>query len=264
MPKYAIIGGSGVYDPDILNNLSNKVVNTPYGSINVNIGSQNGNEIAFLPRHGESHSVPPHQINFRANIWGLKELGVERILTTSASGSMNKKMEPGDFVLLDQFLDFTANRKKTFYDGEESPHNKDYVAHVDFTEPYCNETGKAVLETADEKGYTIHDGGTYVCADGPRFETKAEIQMFNQLGGDLVGMTQVPEVILARELEMCYAGIGIVTNSAAGIQDNITHEEVVDVMDKIIPKVKELLVDSVDKVPVERDCRCADALEGAK
>ncbi|MCD6558915.1 MAG: S-methyl-5'-thioadenosine phosphorylase [Palaeococcus sp.] len=264
MVRIAIIGGSGVYDPKLLENIREEDVKTPYGKIKVKIGEYKGEEIAFLARHGEKHSVPPHKINYRANIWGLKELGVERILSTSAVGSLNEAMKPGDFVILDQLMDFTSGRPKTFYDGEDSPHEKKFVAHVDFTDPYCPELRNALIRAANELKFKYHPMGTYACMDGPRFETRAEIRALKILGADVVGMTQVPEAILARELEMCYSSVAIVTNFAAGISpQKLTHTEVVELMAKKSEEIKLLLMKAVEYIPKERRCSCKDALKGA-
>ncbi len=264
MPRIAIIGGSGVYDPKLLENIREEKVKTPYGDVAVKIGTYKGEEIAFLPRHGEKHSVPPHKINYHANIWALHELGVERILATSAVGSLNEEMKPGDFVVLDQLLDFSKSRHYTFYDGEDSPHERKFVAHVDFTDPYCPELRKALITAARELGFSYHPVGTYACMEGPRFETRAEIRALRILGADVVGMTQCPEAVLARELEMCYASVAIVTNFAAGIsQTKLTHSEVVELMAKKSEEIKYLLMKAVEHIPQERRCGCKDALKGA-
>jgi len=264
MPRIAIIGGSGVYDPKLLEKVREEFVETPYGSVRVKIGEYQGKEIAFLPRHGEKHSVPPHRINYHANIWALHELGVERILATSAVGSLNLDMKPGDFVILDQLMDFTKTRHYTFYDGEESPHDRKFVAHIDFTDPYCPELRKALITAARELGFTYHPTGTYACMEGPRFETRAEIRALRILGADVVGMTQCPEAVLARELEMCYASVAIVTNYAAGIsREKLTHTEVVELMKKKGEEIKFLLMRAIEHVPKGRNCNCKNALKGA-
>ncbi|WP_297500461.1 S-methyl-5'-thioadenosine phosphorylase [Thermococcus sp.] len=264
MPRIAIIGGSGVYDPKLLQNVREEFVSTPYGKVRVEIGEYNGEEIAFLARHGEKHAVPPHKINYRANVWALHELGVERILSTSAVGSLNLDMKPGEFVILDQLMDFTKTRHYTFYDGEESPHNRKFVAHVDFTDPYCPELRKALISSAKELGFRYHPAGTYACMEGPRFETRAEIRALKILGADVVGMTQCPEAALARELEMCYASVAIVTNYAAGIsREKLTHREVVELMAQKGEEIKLLLMKAIKYIPRERRCPCKDALKGA-
>lgn len=250
--RLAIIGGTGVYDPRILADIREEAVKTPYGDVTVRIGTYEGEEVAFLPRHGAKHSVPPHLINYRANIYALKLLGVERIIATTAVGSVNRNMKPGDFVLTSQFLDFTRGRPSTFFEGGEQG-----VVHTDFTEPYCPECRAVLKKAADTIGIVAHDGGCYVCTDGPRFETPAEIKMFAMLGGDLVGMTNVPEVVLAREAGICYATVSMVTNFAAGISPtNLTHEEVLEVMAANSDNLKRLVMGTLSQLPKERHCHC--------
>lgn len=257
--EIAIIGGTGVYDPGILSNLRESEVQTPYGSIKPTIGEFNGVEVAFLPRHGAGHSVPPHRVNYRANIWGLRRLGVKRIIATTAVGSLNPKMRPGEMVVIDQFLDFTKGRPSTFFEG--GPHG---VVHVDYTEPYCPELRAVILKAAAQLGYTAHDGGVYVCTEGPRFETPAEIRMFAKLGGDLVGMTNVPEVVLAREAGICYATISMVTNFAAGMAAGpLTHEEVVALMQENTQRLRQVIMTVIGALPAERHCGCQHAVPGA-
>ncbi|MFZ5816678.1 MAG: S-methyl-5'-thioadenosine phosphorylase [Bacillota bacterium] len=251
--RLAIIGGTGVYDPRILEQIREEIITTPYGEAKVRIGTYQGEEVAFLARHGTNHSVPPHLINYRANIWALKMLGVERVIATTAVGSVNRNMKPGDFVIIDQFLDFTKGRHSTFFDGGERG-----VVHIDVTDPYCPECRRVLLEAAGEVGIQAHRAGTYVCTEGPRFETPAEIRMFATLGGDLVGMTNVPEVVLAREAGLCYATVSMVTNFAAGISPtNLTHEEVLEVMAANSENLKKLVMATLTRIPVERTCHCA-------
>lgn len=257
MIKTAIIGGTGVYDPELLDDIKEIVQDTIYGEVKVMVGKFEGHEVAFIPRHGSSHSVPPHLINYRANIMALKKLGVQNIMATAAVGSLNYDLEPGDFVLADQFLDFTKVRKHTFFEGGEAG-----VVHCDMTVPYCPRIRYAVEKVAKELNKTLHNGGVYVCSEGPRFETAAEIKMFKILGGDLVGMTSVPEVCLARELGMCYGNISIVTNYAAGISPSIlTHSEVVEMMKTSIADVRVLIMQAIKYLDNEASCDCAKILD---
>ncbi|RQD77296.1 MAG: S-methyl-5'-thioadenosine phosphorylase, partial [Candidatus Syntrophonatronum acetioxidans] len=229
-PRIAVIGGTGVYDPEILENVQEEEVKTPYGGVNLFLGSYKGKEVYFMARHGRGHSVPPHKINYRANIWALKEVGVSRIISTAAVGSINKEMPPGSLVLIDQFIDFTKQRALSFFEGEEGE-----VIHTDFTEPYCPQLREVIKKAGEGFDYKIFDYGTYVCCEGPRFETPAEIKMFEAWGGDVAGMTNVPEVVLAREIGLCYTTISLVANYAAGISKNIlSHEEVLEMMGKNI------------------------------
>lgn len=253
MVQYAIIGGTGVYDPRILSDIRQERVETPWGEIQVQIGTYKGKEVAFLPRHGAKHSVPPHRINYRANIWGLKKLGVQRIIATTAVGSLNLEMRPGDFVFIDQFMDFTkGGRPLTFFEGGEEG-----VVHTDVTEPYCPEIRQTMIQAAARLGLPHHNRGTYVCTEGPRFETAAEIRAFRQLGGDLVGMTNVPEVVLAREAGICYGTVSMVTNYGAGISPQpLTHEEVLEVMAANAENLIALAMLCLEQMPAERGCHC--------
>jgi 5'-methylthioadenosine phosphorylase len=245
----AIIGGSGVYDPEMLKDIQDVTVQTEYGSVTLKSGVHQKKKVFFLARHGKEHSIPPHMVNYRANIKALKDLKVERILSTSAVGSLQKDMKPGDFVVLDQFIDFTKLRKYTFYDDE--------VVHTDFTNPYCSQLRELILKAAFNLGISAHPKGTYVCTEGPRFETPAEIKMFAVLGADVVGMTNVPEVMLAREAKICYSSIATVTNFAAGISPSkITHQEVIEIMDKNSEMIKKLLSKCIEMIPEDKTCEC--------
>ncbi|MEN6460919.1 MAG: S-methyl-5'-thioadenosine phosphorylase [Syntrophomonas sp.] len=253
MPEIAIIGGTGVYNPGLLDDAQKIVQATEYGDVSILIGKNNGVEVAFIPRHGAGHSVPPHLINFRANIMALYKIGVKSIIATAAVGSLNYDYKPGEFVLPDQFLDFTKQRTSTFFEGGEKG-----VIHCDMTVPYCAELRQILKNVAEEKSLKVHDGGVYVCTEGPRFETAAEIAMFKQLGGDIVGMTSVPEVCLARELGMCYANVSIVTNYAAGISPRLlTHEEVLKVMKESISDVRRLIMESIKYIQHPQNCICS-------
>ncbi|MGI6067007.1 MAG: S-methyl-5'-thioadenosine phosphorylase [Bacillota bacterium] len=250
--EIAIIGGTGVYNPSLLSNVKEKVVTNRYGEAKLAIGTYQEREVVFMTRHGSGHSVPPHLVNYRANIWALKGLGVQRILATAAVGSLNELMEPGDFVLVDQFLDFTKNRRNTFYDGGEMG-----VVHTDMTHPYCPHLREVLAEAARNLGITVHKTGTYVCTEGPRFESSAEIKMYRMFGGDLVGMTSVPESTLAREAGICYATVAMVTNFAAGISPReLTHQEVLETMKANGENLNKLLMKTVEMIPEERRCRC--------
>ncbi len=248
-PVVGLIGGSGIYDPDRLEGCVEEEMETPYGQVHATTGRMDGRRVVFLARHGRTHSVPPHRVNYRANIWALKELGANRVLATAAVGSLNPDFRPGELVLPDQFLDFTKNRPGTFYD--------DRVVHTDFTEPYCPALRAALEGSAGELGVPLHNGGCYVGTEGPRFETPAEIAAYRRLGGDLVGMTGLPEVVLARELGLCYATVAIVTNFAAGISTTaLSHQEVLDLMGTQTGRVLDLLLETIVGLPGEKNCRC--------
>ncbi|MBM7867052.1 S-methyl-5'-thioadenosine phosphorylase [Heliobacterium gestii] len=252
----AIIGGTGVYDPSMLNDPRDVKVETPYGTVSVKVGSYAGRDIVFMNRHEEGHSVPPHLVNYRANILALKRLGVRQIIATAAVGSLNESMGTNSLVVIDQFLDFTKARPSTFFEGGAAG-----VIHTDVTHPYCGRIRQAMLEAAKAEQLSAHDGGVYVCTDGPRFETPAEIRMYKLLGGDLVGMTSVPEAVLAREAEMCYATVCMVTNFAAGISPQVlTHMEVLDAMKANIENIKRMTMRTIAMLEPEADCECQHAL----
>lgn len=256
MINIAIIGGTGVYDPRILTDVREETVSTPFGDVSFKVGQYAGKDVAFIPRHGSRHSIPPHLINYRANIWAMKKIGVKNILATTAVGSLNLSMKPGDFVLVDQFLDFTKGRISSFYEGGDRG-----VVHVDVTDPYCPALRSIVSKAAVSLGISLHEQGVYVCTEGPRFETPAEIRMFSKLGGDLVGMTNVPEVVLAREAEMCYSTVSMVTNFAAGISTQpLTHAEVVDTMRNNSENIKHLIMKTIELID-DADCSCRHALQ---
>jgi 5'-methylthioadenosine phosphorylase len=255
-PTIAVIGGTGVYNPKMLDSVEAINVETPYGVVTCQIGVTENTAVAFIPRHGRHHSIPPHLINYRANIWALKKLGVRQILATTAVGSLNRAMKPGDLVLPDQFLDFTKLRVSTFYEGGERG-----VVHVDMTSPYCDKLRHFVALSAASLNLPVHSGGCYVCTEGPRFETAAEIKAFATLGGDLVGMTGVPEAVLAREAEMCYVTISMVTNFAAGISaELLTHKEVLDTMQQNAANIQSLLDQTIKNADSNMDCSCHHAL----
>jgi 5'-methylthioadenosine phosphorylase len=269
MAKLAVIGGTGVYEAGILQEVEHRTLVTPYGTVDVQSGPMRGpsgreSEVVFLTRHGRGHSLPPHRVNYRANIWALRMLGVERVIGTGAVGSLKLEMRPGDCVLVDQFLDFTHGRAATFFEGEGAgpgaglgPGSDAGVVHTDMTEPYCPDLRRALREAAAASGVTLHDGGCYACTQGPRFESAAEIRMFRGLGADVVGMTNVPEVVLARELGLCYALVAMVTNHAAGLTGKpLTHAEVVETMRENVRKIRALAWRALDAVPGERECGC--------
>lgn len=259
MDLIAIIGGTGVYDPTILDHIVEETIETPYGPATYLRGDYKGRHVVFMRRHGGDHSIPPHLINYRANIWALKKIGVKKIIATTAVGSCNLNFKAGSFVLCDQFIDFTKNRITTFYEGGDRG-----VVHLDVTHPYCPCVREHVYNIGKELGLDIHNGGTYVCTEGPRFETPAEVKMFEKLGGDVLGMTNVPEVTLAAEAEMCYITISQISNFAAGISpDILTHQEVLDVMAENSANLKALILKSIETMDeVKEGCHCAHNLEG--
>ncbi|MBI4826890.1 MAG: S-methyl-5'-thioadenosine phosphorylase [Nitrospirae bacterium] len=261
MTKIGVIGGSGLYEIQGLAVKNKKGISTPFGkpSDKYVTGEIGGKEVVFLPRHGSRHTIPPHMINYRANIWGFKKLGVSRIISVSAVGGIKKGLKPGDIVILSQTIDMTKNRRSTFYDGNTG------VVHIDFTDPYCPELGKVLHRAGKNLKITLKNGGTYVAVEGPRLETAEEIKGFRILGGDVVGMTGMPEASLAREVEICYSGLSVVANYAAGISKRrLTVSEVMGAMGNANEKIKLLLKETFRLITDERSCRCKDALKEAR
>lgn len=256
--QIGVIGGTGVYNPNLLADIHEEKILSEYGEVIVKIGTYKGIPVAFLARHGYGHTVPPHLINYRANIKALKKLGCQKVIATGAVGSLNMEYKPGDFLLVDQFIDATKNRVNTFYEGGEQG-----VLHVDMTQPYCPNVRNVLANAAPKAHIPLHAGkATYVCTEGPRFETPAEIKMYKMLGADVVGMTSVPEVVLAREAEMCYATIGMVTNYAAGITDNnLTHQEVIDIMKNTQENLQNFIAVAIEEMTKEAtsSCHCHNA-----
>jgi len=275
-----ILGGSGLYDIDGLEIIKEEKIMTPYGepSDNYIIAGYNGKEVVFLPRHGRGHKYPPHLINYRANLWGFRKLGVDRILSVSAVGGINPLIEPGDFVLPDQFLDFTKVRPVTFYEGiytikDETDNRKDLVneyisndrvVHIDLSQPFCPHMRLILSEIMGRKGYRYHHRGTYAATEGPRLETSAEIKALSILGADVVGMTLVPEIVLARELSMHFASINVITNLAAGISgERLTSDEVIQMMHQKTEEIKQVILSFIKNLPERLECACGDVLKGA-
>ncbi len=255
-----IFGGSGFYS--LLENAVSKDVETPFGkpSSRITIGKIGGRDVAFIARHGEKHQFPPHKIPYKANIWAFKELGVDRIISPSAVGSLKKEIKPGEFLVPSQFVNFTR-RDDTFYHDE--------TVHVAFHEPYCPELRQLLISTAKTMGLSVHEKGTIVVIQGPRFASHAESNMFRAMGFDIINMTQYPEVVLAREKEMCYANISIITDYDTGVKDDptikpVTIEEVLRVFKANNEKIKKMIFELVPKIPESRKCICASALDGAR
>ncbi|MFC1711293.1 S-methyl-5'-thioadenosine phosphorylase [Patescibacteria group bacterium] len=260
--RIGIIGGSGFYD--LAKSLKEVKIETPYGSPSdkLAIGKIGGKEVVFLPRHNKSHDIPPHKINFRANIWALKSLEVGEIITTTACGSLQTYIKPGDFVVLDQFVDRTRNRKDTFFDGP-------IVTHVSPAEPYCSCLSKLAFKTGKKLKLNIHEKGTVVVINGPRFSTKAESEWFTKMGWDVINMTQYPEVILAKEMEICYLSLAIATDWDVGLVAEggvkpVSVEEVVKTFGQNIFKAKELIKSIIKAWPDKLSCSCKKSLKGAR
>jgi 5'-methylthioadenosine phosphorylase len=245
----AVIGGSGLYA--LLDGAEEHPVETPYGAPSdpVTVATVAGRPVAFLPRHGKDHRYPPHRIPYRANLAALHQIGVRQVLAPCAVGGLRPELGPGAFVVPDQLIDRTSGRSQTFYD--------DRVVHVNFADPYCPVGRKTVLDSAQD--IDIHDGGTMVVIEGPRFSTRAESRWFTAIGGSVVNMTGHPEAVLARELGLCYTAIALVTDLDAGVDGDhgVTQDEVFAVFAQNIERMRALLLRTVAALPVDRDCDCS-------
>lgn len=254
-----VFGGSGFYA--LLEDIEEIELDTPYGapSAPVAIGELDGVRVAFLPRHGLDHVRPAHVVNYRANVWAMKQLGVGRLFGPCAVGSLQPWIKPGEFVVCDQLVDRTYGRDQTYYDGPET-------THISFAEPYCEVMRAAIIERGEEVGVTIHPTGTVVVIQGPRFSTRAESNWFTAQGWEVVNMTQHPEAALARELEICYANISLITDYDSGVEgvEPVTAEEVMRVFGENNARLRELLFAVIPALPAERDCSCATALDNAR
>lgn len=251
-----MIGGTGFYDAGLLEEAAEHIIGTPYGTAVLTTGLYQGVPIAFLARHGAGHAVPPHRVNYRANVWALRQVGVRSLFATASVGSLTGAIPPGSLALCDQFLDFTRGRPATFFDG--GPWG---VQHADMTEPYCPRLRGALRRAAQDLGMELIPEATYVCTEGPRFETPAEIRAYAKLGGHVVGMTGVPEVVLAREAGICYATVAIAANSAAGLAGRpVSHAEVVQATARLLPQVRRLVLQAAVAVATERCDVCPPGL----
>ncbi|MEB3756673.1 MAG: S-methyl-5'-thioadenosine phosphorylase [Desulfurococcales archaeon] len=257
-----LIGGSGIYDPGALEDPVEVRVHTPYGEPSdfITVGKLGGVKVAFLPRHGRGHRIPPHMINYRANLWALKSLGVKWVLSVSAVGSLREDYKPGDLVVPDQFIDMTKNRQYTFFDGP-------ITVHVSMADPFCEDLSQKVYETVRDLGYSVHYGGTYVCIEGPRFSTRAESRVWKEVfKADIIGMTLVPEVNLACELEMCYSTLAMVTDYDVWAEHPVTAGEVERIMKSNVEKARNVITRLVPKLAGNPDpgkCSCCNALKYA-
>lgn len=260
--KIGIIGGSGFYD--LATGLTEIKVETPYGapSDKIAIGIVAGHKVAFLPRHKKEHDIPPHLINYRANIWALKSLGVERIITSHAVGSLQKDYKPGEIVILDQFVDRTKARIDTFYDGP-------IATHISAAFPYCPQIRALAIEETKKMKLPVHETGTVVVIQGPRFSTAAESMWFTKMGWHTVNMTEYPEIVLAREQEMCYTAIAVVTDYDCGLVAEskvkpVSAQEIVFNFKVNIEKVKKLMLRMIRNWPQKKTCECATVLAQAR
>jgi 5'-methylthioadenosine phosphorylase len=257
--KLGIIGGSGLYEIEGFEFIGEEIVETEWGtpSDSYRCFKYEGIEFVFLNRHGRNHGIPPHKVNYRANIAGFEKLGVKKIISFTAVGGINA-VKPGDIVITSDAIDQTNARAHTFYEGG-------LIHHIDFTEPFCPELRSLLLKTAEKAQLKVKDGGTYVCTNGPRMETAAEIKFYKAIGADTVGMTLFPECSLAREKEICYANVSVITNHAAGTSETkLTTDEVVETMKAAGDRIKQLVKTLPSLYLEERNCFCKKALEGTK
>jgi len=256
--EIGIIGGTGLYDPRLLKNSKDVKVKTLFGKPSdvITIGELEGKLLAFLPRHGRKHTIRPTDVNSRANIAAMKQLGVNSILASSTVGSLKEEYKPGDIVFVDQFIDRTTRREQSFF-------TEGKVCHISVAEPMCPHLRRILTKVAIKEKVRFHDTGTYVCIEGPRFSTKAESRMYQNWGADVVGMTLVPECVLAREAEICYASIAMVTDYDVWKDHPVCVDDVVKTMKANIQNVKQIITETIKKVPKEKECQCGIALKSA-
>ena len=255
-----VIGGSGLYEMEGLTGVREVRVDTPFGEpsdayITGNLG---GVEMVFLPRHGRGHRYLPTEVNYRANIYGMKKLGVERIISVSAVGSMREDIEPGHIVVPSQFYDHTKHRKSTFF-------GNGVVAHVGFADPVCHGLSDILVNAGEKTGARMHRGGTYICMEGPQFSTRAESNIYRGWGVDVIGMTNATEAKLAREAEICYATIALSTDYDCWheTEEDVTVEAVIAILMKNVDTAKKIIKEAVPKIPAKRECHCKEALKNA-
>jgi len=258
--QIGIIGGSGLYDMAEVTDRREITVTTPFGDPSgpYVIGTLRGKRVAFLSRHGAGHRLSPSELNFRANIFGMKTIGVEYILSASAVGSLKQEYKPLDIVIPDQFIDRTRGRVSTFF-------GRGLVAHIAFAHPFCTVLSDVALTSGKTAGATIHKGGTYVCMEGPQFSTLAESKLYRSWGADIIGMTNLQEAKLAREAEICYTTIALVTDYDCWHpdHDSVTVEMIVANLMQNAKTAQQIIAGAVDRLPFERTCECASALKFA-
>jgi len=254
-----VFGGSGFYS--LIEDAHEVWIETPYGlpSDRVHIGEHGGRRIAFLPRHGRDHRYPPHLVNYRANVYAMKMLGVKWIVGPTACGSLKKEVVPGSMVVADQVVDRTNGRKDTFYDGP-------VTTHVSFADPYCPTLRPIAIDALRSHGIDTHERGTIVVIAGPRFSTRAESMWYQSQGWAVINMTQYPECYLARELEMCYVNVSLITDYDVGLEGiaPVSHHAVIEVFKKNVARIKNAIGTIVERIPLGTDCSCQHALEGAR
>ena len=256
-----VIGGSGLYEIEGLTDIEEVRIETPFGepSDAYITGTLDGVKMVFLPRHGRGHRLLPSEVNYRANIYGMKKLGVERIISVSAVGSMKEEIVPGHIVIPDQFFDQTKGLRKSTFFGEG------VVGHVAFADPVCGDLARLVYDAAGEAGATVHKGGTYICIEGPNFSTRAESNIYRQWGVDIIGMTNIPEARLAREAEICYATVALATDYDCWHEDHddVDIESILEIIHSNVSMARQIIKVAAGKVAAERPCGCGQALQFA-
>ena len=260
-PVIGVIGGSGLYEMEGMTDIASVTVNTPFGkpSDDFITGTLEGVRMVFLPRHGKGHRFLPSEVNYRANIYGMKSLGVERIISVSAVGSMKEEIVPGHIVIPDQFIDRTKGiRKDTFF-------GNGIVAHVQFADPVCAELSGLLYHAAEEAGAVVHKGGTYICMEGPAFSTRAESHMYRTFGAAVIGMTNLTEAKLAREAEICYGVIALSTDYDCwhSTHEDVSIEAVLAIIRSNVAMAKSIIRHAVRQIKGERGCPCASAMQYA-
>ena len=259
--EIGIFGGSGFYS--FLEDVEEVDIETPYGkpSAPLTVGDVEGRRVAFIPRHGRQHQFPPHRVPYRANLAAMKAIGVERVIGPCAAGSLQPRVAPGHFVVCDQLVEYTSGREDTFFDGPET-------THVGFADPYCPTMRDVAIGEGRGLDLDLHDRGTVVVVQGPRFSTRAESEFYRSQGWEVINMTQYPEAILARELELCFLNVSLITDYDVGVEgedvEGVSHELVIKVFNENLGKLRDLLFRVIPALPLERDCPCATALEGAR
>jgi 5'-methylthioadenosine phosphorylase len=256
--EVGIIGGTGVYDQENFEDIKEVKVFTPFGETSdlISVGVYKGTKVAFIPRHGRNHTIPPHRVNYRANVWALKQLGVKKVIASSAVGSLREDYEPGNFVIPDQLIDRTKKRLDTFYEGGQ-------ICHISSADPFCQQLRLFFIDLANKLGLNVKESGTYVCIEGPRFSTKAESRLFRMWKADIIGMTIYPECILAKEAELCYVPISMVTDYDVWAEKPVSTKEVVNTMRMNDENFKKLIFEAIPQLPKHVDCDCCCALKDA-
>jgi 5'-methylthioadenosine phosphorylase len=257
-PQLGIIGGTGIYDPSMFKEEQSLNIYTPFGETSdmISVFQHHKRRIAFLPRHGKAHTIPPHNVNYRANVWALNSIGVKRVFAASAVGSLREDFRPGQFVVPDQFIDRTKRRADTFYEGGK-------VCHISVASPFCPDLREALLQAGTQLEVKVHSGGTYVCIEGPRFSTKSESKLFRSWGADIIGMTLYPECVLAREAELCYACVAMITDYDVWAERPVSTSEVMQTAKRNIRNFRQLVFQALKVMPEHTRCKCQQALKNA-